>query len=48
MTLENSGSTQSVAEYLADELGEPIETFEYVGEIPNADNQEWVAVNEPE
>ncbi|WP_018257658.1 hypothetical protein [Halomicrobium katesii] len=48
MSLEHDGDSneKSAAERLAELTGEPVEKFEYDGPIPDAENQEWEAVDE--
>jgi hypothetical protein len=48
MSLEQDGEANenSAAERLAELTGEPVEKFEYDGEIPDAADQQWERVDE--
>lgn len=48
MSLEQEGErdSQSAAERLAELTGEPVETFEYDGEVPDPEKQKWKRADE--
>ena len=46
MSLEQQHQNKSTPEILADLTGEPVEDFEYDGEIPAVDEQEWEDVTD--
>ena len=39
---------KTAAEILAEQTGRPVEEFEYDGEIPDPEDQEWVPVEDDE
>lgn len=48
MSLEQAEEDRSPAEYLAEQTGRPVEEFEYVGEIPDFDDQELIHLDDEE
>jgi len=48
MSLEHDGESNenSAAERLAELTGEPVENFEYDGEVPDAEAQDWERAEE--
>jgi hypothetical protein len=48
MSLEQEGERdgQSAAERLAELTGEPVEKFEYDGEVPDPEEQDWEPADE--
>jgi len=46
MSLERKDRNKSTPEILADLTGEPVENFEYDGEIPDPAEQEWEDIDD--
>ena len=48
MTVHSDDDHSSAAEILAEETGRPVDDFKYDGPIPDARDQEFIFVDEPE